>query len=623
MYRYLDRVNAPEDVKGKNIEELKGLAEDIRSFLINSLSETGGHLASNLGVVDLTLALHKVFDTRRDKIIWDVGHQVYTHKIITGRKDEFDTLRKFNGLSGFPKIEESEHDHFNTGHSSTSISAAVGMACARDLKNDNYGITAVIGDGALTGGMAFEALNHLGQLKSNVNVILNDNEMSIDKNVGGMSKYLNKARTAPLYSKVKSDMESIKNQLPEIGKNLFEKMGKAKGSVKYLFIPGVLFEELGFTYLGPIDGHNVEELIDTIRVANEIKSPVLIHIITKKGKGYSIAENTPQNYHGVGPFDIVTGKGKKSSSDLSFSQVAGESMYKLGMEDSKTCVITAAMRSGTGMDKFANEFPKRYFDVGIAEQHGVTFSAGLAINGFKPYFAVYSTFLQRGFDQMIHDVCIQNLPVTILLDRSGLVGADGETHHGIFDISYLSMIPNMTIFSPRDGTQLNAMIDFSKNYNQPLVIRYPKKGAGEVDWDYKYDDISDIKTEIIKDEGDDFLILSTGYFIDEMLKVIDTIKDTKNIKGKLADIKIIKPLDESTIINLASSVRKIYIIEDNAIIGGVGEMLKALLKEKNIEKEVYSLGLPDKFIEHGSLNELYSKYGLCSENLIKLIEENN
>lgn len=618
MYKYLSKINSVEDLKKLNNKEIKVLSNEIRSFLINSVSKTGGHLASNLGVVELTLALHTTFESPKDKIVWDVGHQSYVHKMLTGRKDEFTTLRQYKGLSGFPKRYESEHDHFDTGHSSTSISAAMGLATARDLKNEDHKVVAVIGDGSMTGGMAFEALNHIGQSEKDITVVLNDNEMSISPNVGGLSRYLNKLRTAPIYSKVKDDVEHLISNIPAVGKTFMKTAEKAKDSIKYFLVPGILFEELGFTYIGPVNGHNYDVLSEVMNRTKKIKGPVLLHVITKKGKGYSLAEKSPDKYHGVKPFEVETGKPMVSKSKLSYSEIAGETLVECADKNDKIVAITAAMLSGTGLNKFAAKYPERLFDVGIAEQHAATFAAGLAAGGYKPVFAVYSTFLQRAYDQVIHDACLQNLPVTYLIDRSGLVGNDGETHHGSLDVSFLSCVPNLTILSPKDGLELKEMIKFAMVHNGPVAIRYPR-GSTEIENKNVSTPIELGKAEILYEKGTDALILALGT-TNEM--ALDMCKELEqhNIYSTLVNPRFVKPLDRELIIKLANQYKKIYTIENNSKIGGFGSQVQSLLNDNGILKKVEVFALPDEFIEHGDVNTLYTTVGLDKNSILKKIK---
>lgn len=611
----LEKINSPYDLKKLNKYELSKLAKEIRTFLITNISQTGGHLASNLGVVELTIALHYVFNSPIDKIIWDVGHQSYVHKILTGRKDQFSSLRQFNGLSGFPKRKESVHDIFQTGHSSTSISAALGIAKARDLNHENYSVISVIGDGALTGGMAFEALNNAGRSKTNLIVILNHNEMSISKNVGSMSLYLSKLRSDPGYFKMKKELENILNIIPPIGKSIYKSIEKLKDSVKQLVVPGMIFEEMGFTYLGPIDGHNIDSLIDVLKNAKNINGPIFIHVITKKGKGYKYAEENPNKFHSASPFDISTGEFKKSGQDT-YSDVFGKLLTNMAIHDKKIIAITAAMPDGTGLNNFAQKIPDRFFDVGIAEQHAVTYAAGLAVNGYKPYFAVYSTFLQRAFDQVIHDVCIQNLPVVFCIDRAGIVGEDGETHQGVFDISYLKMIPNMIIMSPKDANELIEMIKLSRHISGPCSIRYPKGKAEDYDIN-KQCSFNIGEGEVIVD-GEKIAIFALGRMVNTALKA-RKILETKSIFPYIINLRFAKPLDKSLILDVSRKVDYIFTIEDNVLSGGVGSSILELLSENNIYKNVLRMGFPDKFIEHGDVNLLFKEYKLDYESLANII----
>ncbi|WP_170834629.1 1-deoxy-D-xylulose-5-phosphate synthase [Natronincola peptidivorans] len=620
MYKLLEQINSPNDLKKMKSYQIKLLAEEIRNFLVESVSKTGGHLASNLGVVELTLALHTVYDSLQDKIIWDVGHQSYVHKILTDRRKQFSTLRQYKGISGFPKRYESSHDHFDTGHSSTSISAALGMACSRDLNKEKHSVIAVIGDGALTGGMAFEALNHAGQSKKNIIVILNDNAMSISHNVGGLSNYLNKIRTNAVYSKVKDDFESLINNIPAIGKSVFKTAEKAKDCIKYFFVPGILFEELGFKYIGPIDGHDYSQLCNVLKNCKNIKGPILLHVMTKKGKGYQPAEKYPDKFHGVSPFMIETGKPASSSNKISYSEVVGNTLVECGEKNNRVVAITAAMPAGTGLSGFQKRFPERFFDVGIAEQHAITFAAGLAATGYKPFFAVYSTFLQRGYDQIIHDICLQNLPVTLLIDRAGLVGNDGETHHGAFDLSFLLPIPNLTIMAPKDGSELKKMIQYSISENKPIAIRYPRGSAINLQSPSENNDIITGKGEILYHEGNDVLLIAVGHMNAMVLGLCNKLKEN-SIDATLINPRFIKPLDEDLIIKNATKAKKIYVIEDNAKIGGVGLQIQGLLNKYSIYKEVHTIGLPDEFIQHGDTSTLYDLYGLTEEEIFKRICE--
>lgn len=621
MRNLLSTVHSPADLKKMNDEDLNDLADEIRHFLLENVSKTGGHLASNLGIVELTLALHSIFDSPKDRIIWDVGHQAYVHKILTGRKHLFHTLRQLNGLSGFPKRCESEHDIFDTGHSSTSISAALGIAKARDLKKEKYSILAVIGDGALTGGMAFEALNHVGNINTDIIVILNDNEMSISQNVGGLSKYLNRLRTDPKYYKVKDDIEYLLNKIPAVGKVVFKTAERAKDSLKYFLVPGIIFEELGFTYLGPVNGHDLKELKIILKRAKNIKGPVFIHVKTQKGKGYSYAEKNPDKFHGIGPFNIESGKLIAQSSDRpSYSSLFGSTLTALAKENEKIVAITAAMATGTGLRDFAATYPNRFIDVGIAEQHAVTFAAGLAVGGFKPVFAVYSTFLQRAYDQIIHDVCLQNLSVLFCIDRSGLVGNDGETHHGIFDLSYLLHIPNMKIMAPKDGKELVEMIKYAVITDGPIAIRYPRGKSDDftsISQDYN---IKEMKAEVLL-KGKDVCIIALGNMVRTAYEAAKKLQ-LDHINCTVVNARFAKPLDEDTIIAQCLDVKYIVTIEDNVVKGGFGSQIIELLNNKNINhKNIKLLGIPDQFIEQGNTEELMKKHNLDVEGVVHHIKE--
>lgn len=607
----LDKVNYPGDIKKLNIEQLNQLSGEIRTFLIDSVSKTGGHLAPNLGVVELTLALHRVFDMPNDKLIWDVGHQIYVHKILTGRKNKFDKLRKYGGISGFPRPNESNYDNFSSGHSSTSISAALGMARARDLKGEKYHVVAVIGDGALTGGMAFEALNDAGNSNTNIIVVLNDNEMSISENVGGLSAYLSKIRATPTYMNFRDDIEYIIKKIPAVGNNLYKTAERLKEGVKQVLVEGMLFEELGFTYLGPIDGHNVQEISEVLKKAKKIKGPVLIHTITKKGKGYSFAEQKPDVFHGVGPFEVRTGENLKPSK-INYSSVFGEEIIKEASINDKIVAITAAMPDGTGLKKFSKQFPNRFFDVGIAEQHAVTLAAGMAANGLKPVFAVYSTFLQRGFDQVIHDICIQNLPVVFAIDRAGIVGEDGETHQGVFDISFLRMIPNMTVLTPKDIEEFRAMLKWCFRYNGPVAIRYPRGGDMDINFNH-YGSISKGKWELIT-QGSDVAILATGKMVQNAYLAAQKLRDI-GINPTLVNCRFIKPMDTSMLNEIASNHKYLFTIEDNYKSGGFGSSVLEYLSAGNHDIKTAILGFPDEFITHGSVDILYKRYGLDAEGI--------
>ena len=613
MSKNLTEYNFPEDIKTMSPDELNLLSYSIRDFLIENISKTGGHLASNLGVVELTIALHRVFDSPEDKIIWDVGHQSYVHKILTGRAGDFDTLRKLDGLSGFPKRKESPHDIYDTGHSSTSISAAAGIAAGRNLKGDKYDVIAVIGDGSMTGGLAFEALNNLGMSKSRVIVILNDNGMSISRNIGGLSEHLGKLRTSEGYLNAKASIKKSIEKIPGIGASLRGSIAKAKDRVKYAIISGgVIFEELGFTYLGPADGHDIDDLIEVLEHAKHVNGPVLVHVITKKGKGYRQAEIYPDRFHGTGPFNTETGH-ELSPSKVTYSEVFGRKILELADRDDKITAISAAMCDATGLGGFAVKYPKRFFDVGIAEGHGVTFAAGLACAGFKPVVAIYSSFLQRAYDEILEDVCLQQLPVIFAqqlpvifaLDRAGIVGADGETHHGIFDISYLSTAPGMTILTPASGKQLEEMLEYAASLGSPAAVRYPR-GAAAVEPSIKEKFTG---KNIRISCGRDVDILACGTTYADGRKAVDILRDA-GIDAGLVNIGIVKPGEYGFLKDDAGIRNKLYVtLEDNTLNGGFGEIFKA----ENDGLHVLSLGWPDKFIEHGSTDELKERYGLTPE----------
>lgn len=611
----LEQINSPYDLKKIDKKDFPLLCEEIRQFLIEKVSKTGGHLASNLGIVELTVALHYVFNSPVDKIIWDVGHQCYVHKIITGRKDQFDTLRKFNGLSGYTKRTESVHDIFGAGHSSTSISAALGIAKARDLKGEKYSVVAVIGDGALTGGMAFEALNNAGRSKTDLIVVLNHNEMSISENVGSLSLYLSKLRTDPTYNKLKQEVDNLLNIVPPIGKSLHKYIERIKDSVKQLVVSGMFFEEMGFTYLGPIDGHDVGSLIEVLERAKKIKGPILVHVITKKGKGYKFAEKFPDKFHSAAPFDIQTGK-FVNEGQATYSDVFGKTLTEMALKDDKIVAITAAMPEGTGLIHFAKLIPERFFDVGIAEQHATTFAAGMAVQGYKPYFAVYSTFLQRAYDQLIHDVCIQKLPVVFAIDRAGIVGEDGETHQGVFDLSYLRPIPNITIMSPKDANELVEMVKLSRNLEFPVAIRYPRGKAGEFDITRECS-IEFGKAELVT-EGKEIAIFALGRMVGKVLEAKEILK-VSDLQPFIVNLRFVKPLDEELILDISNKVKFIVTVEDNVIAGGVGSAILELLNSNGIYKPVLRLGFPDKFIEHGDVENLFKKYNLDAESIANTI----
>lgn len=616
MYKYLDKVNSPTDIKDMSIEEMDLLAKDIRKFLVRSISKTGGHLASNLGVVELTLSLHKVFDSPKDKIVWDVGHQSYVHKILTGRKNEFTTLRQFNGLSGFPKEDESPHDIFDTGHSSTSISVAEGLACARDIKKEDSNIIAVIGDGSITGGMALEALNHVGYTNTDMTIILNDNEMSIDKNVGGMSRHLSSIISNSMTNKVKDEFEKILSVAP--GGNLISKTAnKVKDNIISKFTPQEcsFFESIGIKYYGPIDGHNTKELIDILNKVKNKKGPTLVHVITKKGKGYRYAEEAPDKYHGVSKFDIK--EGIKPSTSQSISSQVGKKLVKMADKDNAVTAVTAAMPSGTGLNIFEKKHPNRYYDVGIAEQHATTFCAGLAKAGMKPYFAVYSTFLQRAYDQVIHDVCITKKNVTFLIDRAGIVGNDGETHHGMFDLSYLNIIPNIIVMSPKDSKELDLMMDLSLDVNLPIAIRYPRGNSYELNIG-EYIPIKIGTYEVIS-EGNDIAILAIGSMVKHSIEA-KNILINDNINPTIINARFLKPIDEELLHKIFKEYKTIITIEDNVINGGFGSRINKFMIDNNYKSKIVNIGLPDEFVQHGNAEDIYEYVGLSPKGIANKIK---
>ena len=587
MYKYLDKVNSPKDIKEMSIEKLDLLAKDIRKFLLKSISKTGGHLASNLGVVELTLSLHKVFNSPKDKIVWDVGHQSYVHKILTGRKDEFTTLRQFSGLSGFPKENESPHDIFDTGHSSTSISIAEGLACARDIKNEDSHIIAVIGDGSITGGMALEALNHVGYINADMTIILNDNEMSIDKNVGGLANHLSSIIN-------KSKDNTINNIISK---------------------ESSFFEDIGIKYYGPIDGHNTKDLIDILNTVKNKKGPKLLHVVTKKGKGYKYAEEAPDKYHGVSKFDIE--EGIKPSISQSISSQVGKKLIKMAHKDNEIVAVTAAMPSGTGLNLFEKEYPDRFYDVGIAEQHAATFCAGLAKSGMKPYFAVYSTFLQRAYDQVIHDVCITKKNVTFLIDRAGIVGNDGETHHGMFDLSYLNIIPNIIVMAPKDSKELDLMMDLSLDINLPMAIRYPRGNSYELNLG-EYTPIKLGTYEVIS-KGEDIAILAIGTMVKHSIEA-KQILINDNINPTIVNARFLKPMDENLLHKIFKEHKTIITIEDNVIDGGFGSRVNKFMVDNNYKSKIINIGLPDEFVQHGNAEDIYEYVGLSSKCIAKRIK---
>lgn len=609
----LDKINKTGDIKNIPENELPMLSQEIRDFLVQKLSVTGGHLASNLGTVELTIALHRSLNLPEDKIVWDVGHQCYTHKILTGRKNDFDNLRKFGGISGFPKKSESDTDCFDTGHSSNSISAGLGMVKARDLRGEDYTVVSVIGDGALTGGMAYEALNNAAKLETNFIIILNDNNMSISESIGGMSKYLGHIRTMDGYLNLKADVyKQLSGQT-----RVIEKIRHVKNNFKQFFVPGMLFENLGITYLGPIDGHNEALLEHELQEAKKVKKAVMLHVITKKGKGYEPAEKHPSRFHGAEPFNIENGIPAHHRKVAAYQDIFSTVMWKLGERDPRVCAITAAMADGTGLKRFRNKFPDRFFDVGISEEHAVTFAAGLAEGGMRPVFAVYSTFLQRAYDQIIEDVCLQNLPVVLAIDRAGLVGSDGETHQGIFDLSYLSSMPNMHIMAPKNKWELSDMLKFAVNFDGPIAIRYPRGEAyaGLVDWRAP---IEMGKAEPIFEEGG-VLLLAVGSMVKTAVMVREILA-AQGIACSLTNARFVKPIDEEYILSVADKHPLIVTMEENVLSGGFGEKVRSLLGEKGCNTKIMNIGIPDQFVTHGSPDTLMAMLGIDEKSIAQKIK---
>lgn len=614
----LEKIQKPNDIKKIPADQLPALAEKIREFIIESLSKTGGHLASNLGVVELTIAMHRVFDLPKDKLIWDVGHQSYTHKILTGRKDGFETLRREGGISGFPKRSESDCDVFDTGHSSTSISAGVGYVRARELKKENYSVVSIIGDGALTGGMAYEALNNAASLKSNFIIVLNDNEMSITENVGGMSSYLSGLRTASAYTGFKMDVTKALNRIPGIGPGMVDAMRKTKSSIKQIIIPGMLFEDMGLTYLGPVDGHNIPQLIKTFQEAKRFEGPILVHVLTQKGRGYEPAMRHPARFHGAGPFDVKTGL-PVGKSNPTYTDVFSTVMRKMGDRRKDVAAVTAAMMTGVGLKRFSNMFPDRCFDVGIAEEHAVTFAAALSLGGITPVVAIYSSFLQRAYDQIMHDVCMQNLHVVFAIDRAGLVGYDGETHHGIFDLSYLGSMPNMTILAPKNLWELSDMIKFAVDYDGPIAVRYPRGEA--------YTGLKEFrapiclgKSEVIH-EGSRVALLAVGSMVKMAEEVQKQLKERMDMDAALVNARFVKPIDEELLRSFADTYELVVTLEENVKDGGFGERVLAFAEEEDLPFGVEIIALPDRFIPHGSVSYQMKQVGFTPEDICGRIEE--
>lgn len=606
--KILDHICKANDIKQVKPEEYSILASEIRHFLLQHVSRTGGHVASNLGVVELTMALHLIMDFPKDKLIWDVGHQAYTHKLLTGRKEEFSTLRQYHGMSGFPKREENDCDAFHAGHSSTAISAALGYVKARDLTGAGYKVCAVLGDGALSGGMAYEALNNAARIKSNMMIVLNDNDMSISENVGGMSKYLAKIRTNQKYIGFKDDLEEALLKMPKMGEKIIDKLRKSKDSIKRLIIPGMLFEDMGITYIGPVDGHNISQLITAFESAFTLKEAVIVHVITKKGKGYSLAEKDPSKFHGVDPFYVKSGNIRKKNQAETYTNVVSETIVELAEKNLNITAITAAMPTGTGLMKFKETYPKRFFDVGIAEEHAVTFAAGMAAGGLLPIVVVYSTFLQRAYDQILHDVCIGNLPVLFLIDRAGIVGSDGATHQGLFDLSYLNTMPNMIIMSPKNKFELIEMIGFAVTLHAPCAIRYPRGEAFLGLSDY-HKPLCVGKSEVIIEESE-IALLCVGSMVKTGVLVQEKLKEA-NKKATLINVRFVKPFDTQLINQLVQNHSLIVTMEENVKIGGFGQMVASYLMEKGYQNIKHlCIALPDQFIEHGKVEELKKQYGL-------------
>ena len=614
----LEKIQKPNDIQKVPLEQFPALAAEIRRFLVEHISDTGGHLASNLGAVELTMALHNVFHLPEDKIIWDVGHQAYTHKILTGRREEFATLRQMGGISGFPKRSESPCDSFDTGHSSTSISAGVGYVRARDLQEESYYVVSVIGDGALTGGMAYEALNNAAELDKNFIIVLNDNEMSISPNVGGISRYLGSLRTAEVYTGLKLNVRKSLKKIPGLGESLVEAVHKTKSGIKQLLIPGMLFENMGLTYLGPANGHDTRQMMKLLNEAKRVEGPVVLHVLTEKGRGYGPAMRHPDRFHGTSPFKIATGAPKKKSGKPSYTDVFSAELVRLGGEDPRIAAVTAAMPLGTGLDGFAKRFSKRFFDVGIAEAHAVTFAAGLALGGLIPVVAVYSSFLQRAFDQILHDVCMQNIHVVFAIDRAGLVGSDGETHHGGFDLSYLSMMPNMTVMAPKNRWELGDMLEFAISHPGPVALRYPRGEVCEELQEYR-EEVRLGKAEwIVKGRG--LALLPVGSMVAAAWQVWQALKgDTCG--PSLVNMRFVKPLDLECLDELAKDHQILVTMEENVLSGGMGQNVRDYMGRKYPEIQVISLGIPDRFVGHGSVEQLKRQLCLDVEGMTEAIKE--
>lgn len=616
----LEKINSPEDIKKLSLNEKEELAQEIRNYILEVVSKNGGHLASNLGIVELTLALHTVFNVPEDKIIWDVGHQSYVHKIITGRREELKTLRKFKGIAGFPKTNETESDCFNTGHSSTSISAALGMARALELQGKKNDVIAVIGDGALTGGMALEALNDAGFSDCNITVILNDNEMSISPNTGGLNQFLGKLRTKKLYTRTNKLIKGRITKIPIVGRPTVKIIQQIKRAIKQLVINRMYFEDIGFTYLGPVDGHNMEKLESILKTSKQVKGPVLIHVLTTKGKGYKYAEENPDKFHATGSFDIKTGKSIKSKS-ADYSKVFGNKLIELAKQNDKIVAITAAMKDGTGLSEFQKQFPKRFFDVGIAEQHAVAMAAGMAKEGLIPVVPIYSSFYQRAYDQVIHDIAMQNLPVIMCVDRAGIVGADGETHQGLLDMAFFKLVPNLTIMAPKDFRELEEMLEFAINLKKPVVIRYPRGGEDAKIKFEKHDKI-ELGTSETLQEGNDITIIAIGKMVAKAMHLANKIKSENTEKNKksveVINARFLKPFDTEKIKKSIEKTKSVITIEDGTCVGGLATTVKELIVDNNIQNvKIKTIAYPDKFIEHGTADELEKMYGFDIIDILK------
>ncbi len=616
----LENIESPLDLKKLTVEELSGLGSELRDFIVSTVSKTGGHLASSLGAVELTMALHYALDTPKDKIIWDVGHQAYAHKLLTGRRDEFSTLRQYHGVSGFPKPSESPYDTVIAGHAATSISVGLGMAVARDLQGDDYRVVSVIGDGSMTAGLAFEGLNQAGHLDTDIVVILNDNEMSISKNVGALSSFLSRKITGSFATKFKNDFEGFVHSIPGVGSRLSRIVKRAEDSLITFFTPGMLFEGLGFHYVGPIDGHDAAKLIEKLEETKAVKGPVLLHVMTKKGKGYAPAESNPSKFHGIGPFDELTGETKKSTK-LTYTGVFSSTLLEMAEQHENVVAITAAMPEGTGLSEFAKRFPERFFDVGIAEQHAITFAAGIAKQGFIPVTAIYSTFMQRAYDQLFHDVCLENLSVIIALDRGGLVGADGPTHHGVFDLSYLRHLPNMVVAAPKDEVELRDMFFSALSYKCPVAIRYPRGTCPGSGLEGEVSDIPKGQAEVLR-EGPDVTIIAIGVMVYPALEAA-LMLEKSGINAGVINARFVKPLDEECILKLAGATGKVLTVEENALQGGFGSAVLELISDSGLGGAciVKRLGIPDRFIEHGTQAELRSELGLTATGIEKAVRD--